>query len=408
MVKPGREFVPVGDVNIPEGKVQGYGLESILNTESQIIRSHDLIGRVVYAMGAYTLYPDLRATPATGAELQNMAATSFLGDLLVKVIPGSNTLEVYYRNKDPNIAAQTTNKLVELVRDKHIEVFGESKSPMMADQVSEYGKRLNEAMAKLSDFKDKNQITNIGDQFFFIIGNRTNTEGMLKVEESKLEEIQKRLTFLKMHERNIVPDLYTDTTRGKLTDLLAQETRLLGVYKDHSRPVRNVRKELETVRAELYRYEAEKKQSGEFVTLEADLNGQQLKIANVKKSISDLDAQLADLSRKGGELNKMEREISILQTNYDLYTKRYEEALLSEEMDRKKITNLHILEAAAVPVTPVRANLKRIVGIGLFAAFALSFGFAFAAEYMPQHFTTPEAVTRHLKLPVLVAISYKK
>jgi capsular polysaccharide biosynthesis protein len=82
--------------------------------------------------------------------------------------------------------------------------------------------------------------------------------------------------------------------------------------------------------------------------------------------------------------------------------------MLSEEMDKKKITNLQILESAAVPVTPVRANLRKILGAGLFAAFALSFGFAVACEYIPQNFTTPEAVTRHLKLPVLVAISYKK
>ena len=62
MVKFGREFVPVSEV----GNVQPPTMnpESIINTEVQILTGRDLIEKVVDAVGAEELYPELGETAA--------------------------------------------------------------------------------------------------------------------------------------------------------------------------------------------------------------------------------------------------------------------------------------------------------------------------------------------------------
>jgi len=408
MVKPGREFVPMTEVYIPEYKMPTIGFESMINTEIQLITSHDLTSRVIDAIGVYNIYPELKNAHLTGPTLRNVANFQFSQDLLVKAIKSSNALEVYFRHKKPFMAAKVTNTLVEFLKDKHLEVFGESRSPLIADQLKMYENRLRTSMDNLAAFKDKYQITSLKDQFWWIIGKRTDIENTVKLEESKLEELRKKLAFLKNQTRKIDPDLYTAIARQRLMELMQKETQLLGTYKEQSRPVTNIRNEIKTVRDELYRYEGEKKDSGEWVSVEADIGPQILRIANIKQQKENLDRQLNELSSKSEELNKLEREISMQQVNYEAYLKKYEEARISEEMDKKKITNIQVIEEAAVPVTPVKANQRKIFGVGLFAALSFGLGLALAFEYIPQGITTPESAKKRLHLPVLVVISYKK
>jgi uncharacterized protein involved in exopolysaccharide biosynthesis len=120
-----------------------------------------------------------------------------------------------------------------------------------------------------------------------------------------------------------------------------------------------------------------------------------------------LDKQLASLSTDGEELNKLERNVSIAQTNFEIYSKKHEEARISEDMDRRKITNIQVIEQAVVPTSSIKTNQRKILGVGFFMALVVGFGLAYLFEIIPQGMTTPEAVVKHLRLPVLITVSYK-
>jgi polysaccharide biosynthesis protein PslE len=408
MIKPGREYTAFSDINVSEAnRAPVIGPEAMLNTEMQLLTSHDLIKRVIDEVGIYNIYPDLKSEKLTTANLQNVAYAKFIEDLLVKPTKG-NALEIFYRSQNPIIAAKATNALVKLLNDKHLEVYGEIKSPLILELLKGYDSKLKDAMNKLSDFKEKNNITSIKDQFYFIVGKRTDVENQLRMEESRLEELKNKSNFMKQQKTEIARvDLYEATARQRLSDLYQKETELLGTYKENSRPIRNIRAEIKTVLDTLQKYEAERKETGEWITIDADIAPQNLRIANIRLILDKLSGQLNELGAKNEQLNQLEREVANQQVNYEAYVKKYEDAKLSEEMDRKKITNIQIIETAAIPTTPVKANQRKVLGIGLFTAISLSLGLAFLFEMLPQDLTTPESVTKQLDLPVLVTIAQK-
>ena len=407
MVKPGREYMPTSDSIISEQRLT-VSSEATINAEIQILTSNDLLSKVVSSIGAFTLYPDLRGVGVSKLAAEKQAVERFLQDILIKPVRASNIIEVYYRHNDPQMAARVTNTLIEYLKDKHLQVFGETKSPFIEDQLKLYEKKLNDSTEKLSTFKNENQITSIRDQYYFIIGKRTETEATLKLEESRLDELRKKIAFLKSQKKKAISDLYTATVGAKLVDLETRETQLLATYKDYSRPVIQVRKEIQKVKDALRKYEEELKESEEWTSLEADIGPQELKIASLRQQLVRLDKQLAALSFSGEELNRLERDVSVAATNYETYLKKHEEARVSEDMDRRKITNIQIIEQAAVPLTPVKANQRKIYGVGIFLALGVSFGLAYMSEYLPQGITTAQGINKYLRLPVLVAVPYKR
>ncbi|OPY76418.1 MAG: Chain length determinant protein [Syntrophorhabdus sp. PtaU1.Bin050] len=404
MVKFGRE-----NIQLSEGPGINYPMvneTSMINTEIQIIGSLDLLCDVVVAAGVYNVFPDLKQSSLKYEQLREVAGARLKQDLAVKPIPQSNTFEVYVRNKNPYVAQKTLIVLLDKFKEKHMAVFSDSKSTFLQDQVKLYEKQLREAEAKLADFKDKHDITNLNNQFFFIVAKQTDLQSALRVEESRLNEIKEKIAFLKNQKRKVVSDLYTSTTRTTLTNLRSRETALLQTYKENARPVRNIRKEIETVQEQLRKYEEESKESGEWVAIEAEVGPQQLKIQGLKEQVTNLNKQLQELTANAAEANRLEREIALNQANYDTYVKKYEESRISEDLERRKITNIRVVEPPTVSLTPLKEQRKTYAK-GIFVAIVLSLGIAVFAEFGPQRVTTPERAERLLRLPLLVSIGHK-
>jgi uncharacterized protein involved in exopolysaccharide biosynthesis len=103
MVKFGREFTSVSEVGQDR---QSISQSAIITTEMQILTSADIAGKVVEAMGPYTLYPDLAKSQVSGKALLEVAATQFRQNVFVKDVKGSNLIEVYFRHENPVIAAK--------------------------------------------------------------------------------------------------------------------------------------------------------------------------------------------------------------------------------------------------------------------------------------------------------------
>jgi uncharacterized protein involved in exopolysaccharide biosynthesis len=406
MIKPGRENLPMGDV-APDVRLPMVSQESLTSNEMQLITSNDLIGDVVNRAGIYTLYPDLKQSKTKKGPPIETAIFRFKEDLLTNPVKGSNAIEILVRNKSPYAAAKAANLVVECLKDKHIRVYGTPKSTFITDQLKMSGEKVAEAQNKLAEFKKEKGVSQMKDQIWHLIGKKLDVETNLRIEESRLKELQDKVNFLKNQTRKVVVNLYTDTTRTKLTELKRRETELLSTYKDNSRPVTNIRKEIKTVQDALTKYEEEHKQSGEWVALEAELGPQQIKIDSVRAQLESVNKQLRDLSEAEKEYQNMERQLDARQKTYEVYVKKYEEMLISEDLDRRKVTNLDVIESASVPQRPEKKDQRKVIGMGFFLAISISIAWACLTEYLAQCMTTPQAAQHYLRLPVVLIISNK-
>jgi capsular polysaccharide biosynthesis protein len=83
--------------------------------------------------------------------------------------------------------------------------------------------------------------------------------------------------------------------------------------------------------------------------------------------------------------------------------RKQEEARISDELDRNRIVNVAIAEAATVPAFPSSPRWTLNLVLGFAVAFVTSLGLAFVVDYMDPSFRTPDEVEGYLGLPVLAA-----
>jgi uncharacterized protein involved in exopolysaccharide biosynthesis len=403
MVKFGREFTSVSEVGQDR---QSISQSAIITTEMQILTSADIAGKVVEAMGPYTLYPDLAKSQVSGKALLEVAATQFRQNVFVKDVKGSNLIEVYFRHENPVIAAKAANLVTEVFQEKHLQVFSDKKSPFLDEQQQAYKEKLKESEDRLSGFRQKYQVYSLEQQKTLLISQRSSVDTQIKTEESRIKELQERYAFWRNND-NMVSGSNTDELRSQLNALQRKEQQLLEKYNDSSRVVQEARREIELTREQLRKQEGEVRKV-QLATIESELKPLEVKVASLKRQLAEVDAQIRSIDYREQEFQDLKRQVAANEGNYQVYSKKSEEARISEDLDRRKMTNVNVIEKASVPLMPMQTNKQKILGVGLFLSVAFSLGLAFISEMLPQGLTIPHYAEKKLRLPLLVAISQKK
>ena len=88
--------------------------------------------------------------------------------------------------------------------------------------------------------------------------------------------------------------------------------------------------------------------------------------------------------------------------NYLLYLRKQEEARISDALDRQRISNVSVAEAATVPFKPQRGRILFVI-LGMLFASLVSVMVGFVAEHWDPSFRTPQEVQDFLGSPVLAA-----
>ena len=403
MVKFGREFTSVSEVGQDR---QSISQGAIIATEMQILTSADIAGKVVEAIGPYTLYPDLAKSQASGKALLDLAVMQFRQNVFVKDVKGSNLIEVYFRHENPVIAAKAANLVTEVFQEKHLQVFSDKKSPFLDEQQQAYQEKLKESEDRLSGFRQKYQVYSLDQQKSLLIAQRSSVDTQIKTEESRIKELQERYAFWRNND-NMVSGSNTDELRSQLNALQRKEQQLLEKYNESSRTVQEARREIELTREQLRKQEAEVRKVN-LANIESELKPLEVKVASLKRQLAEVDAQIRSIDYREQEFGDLKRQVAANESNYQVYVKKSEEARISEDLDRRKMTNVSVIEKAPVPLMPMQTNKQKILGVGLFLSVAFSLGLAFVSEMLPQGLTIPHYAEKKLRLPLLVAVSQKK
>lgn len=458
MVKFGREYTYRPEVGDTGSMIsfQSITQEEAINSEIQVLTSRDLIEKVITTLGLENMYPDLVADPSpkisplkaasrllkkmyrdlVGAPPQKIsplekAILQFEKKLSTEGVRKSNVIEVSYQHKDPQIAAAAVNRLVEFFKEKHLQVFSDPKSSFLEDQLTTSREKLKESENRLQSFKQSYKVFNLDEQRSLLLKQRTDLDTSLNTAQNRIRELQQKISSMKGQMRTVsenVP-LYTETERYKIIDdakakLLAlqlREQELLGKYKENSRLVVNIRKEIQLVRDFLEEQEENlrgKVRTGknvvyqememELMKTEAELSSVEAKSVAIEHQLNQLDRQIQMLDLREKQLRDLKREMAANEKNYQTYLAKVEEARISDEMNRKKMANISVIQPAKVPAKPIKPRKMLNILLGVFLGAFGSLGLAFFSEYAAQGLSTPEITERRLGLPVLGTVSYKK
>lgn len=432
MVKIGREYLNQPEVGNADRSqpLMALNQEEVVNSEIQILTSKDLAEKVITSITLENFYPEILSAPVAGVPTMEIAIAKFQKGLKIERIKKTNVLKVSFQHKSPGTAAKAVNLLVELFKEKHLQVFSDPKSSFLGMQLGLYKEKLQSAENNLQSFKQKKEVYALDEQRTLILRQRTELDTSLKNSLNTIQELNNKSFTLKGQIKNIEDNKsnYTNTemdriiveTKAKLLDLRLKEQELLKKYTDSNRLVVNIRNEIKLINAFLFEQEkdiTEKVRTANpvyreaeimLIKIESDLNAQKGKAAVLKQQVAELDGKVRSLDFSEKEMQKLKRDQDISEKSYRSYQEKVEAARIADEMNRLKLVNISVIQDAGIPITPVKPLVAINIALALLLGLMFGVGSALLAESTSPSFSTPEKVERRFGIPVLTTISLKE
>ena len=402
LVKLGREFTSRPEVGGDTGRGFSVPPETIMRAEMSLITSRDLINTVIKTVGQEKIFPVLSKAIPGSISPDDLAINLFQENLSVNNIQGSSMIQIAFTHPDPYIAANVVNTLVDALKIKHLEVFSTDSTPFLKSQEKVFQERLKESETKLASLKQKYGVFSFEEQKTALIQQRSTLDTNLKAAQSQVNELEQKVAMIKNPKwaPEVPPEI-----RAQLIALQQREREVMGRYIDGTVPVQNVRKEMDAVKESLKKQSEEIRQT-EIHKAEGEFNMARVRADNARRQLGQVEAALQSLETRALELQGAKREAALQEQNYQNYSRKLEESMIMDDMDRRKMVAITIVEKAVASSLPKQGKANKLVVIlmGLFGGIAAGLAIAFLLEFIAPGMTTPWSAERRLNLPVLSAI----
>lgn len=405
LVKLGREFMNHSETS---GGPSGYSVrpDMIIRAEVNILMSKDILGKVVDIIGAENLYPGLKKMHGTKSTPRDIAVRLLSKNLTVNDLPNSSLINVAFTHADANMTSRVVNTLVDVFKDKHLDVFSSTNTSFLEDQRKAYENRLKNSEENLAVFKQKNRVFAFEEQRSGLITQMSTLDGSLKEAQHQISELEQKIAFIRSPKWTIdtPPEL-----RTQLATLQQRERELLERYTENSRAVRNVRQEIQVVRESMNKG-VEDLRRIELGRVEGELSVVRARASTLKNQLGQVEGEVRSLDGRERELQGLKRETVQQEQNYQTYARKLEESLIMDDMDRRKMVAISVIEKAAIPVSTKQQSLGKaqIITAGFFGGLIAGIALAFFLEFMASGMTTPYSAERRLGVPVMVAVVKKE
>jgi uncharacterized protein involved in exopolysaccharide biosynthesis len=403
--------------------------ESAVNSEVEILTSTDLAMQVAATVGPDRLVPRL-GEKATDAD----AALVILKNLEVTVIKGSSIISVTYRNKDPKLAIQVLQELVNRYFDKHLEIHRSLGGfDFVTREAQQLSAQLNKTEQELKQLKEKVGITslpedtaNLAKELAKAQNDLDASEGELAAQKARLNEIEKLSAGADAPPSGAIGvQPSSDIVReyqalgGRLSHLREAETELLAKYTSQNRIVKVKQGQIEDQEKQMRAME--KKYPGLVGTALAASGSSQVSrpdIVSERARLSELETRTVTLNSRfnalqekakllaenGPKIAELERTKEVEETNYKYYGASLEKARLDERLDPSRMPNISVVQAPSPPAKTKR-DLKKIVfglaggGVATGLALALLIDLVF-----DRTVKRPLDLETRLRIPLLLSI----
>ncbi|MBI3668282.1 MAG: hypothetical protein HY237_00645 [Acidobacteria bacterium] len=416
--------------------------EEELNSEVELLKGRDLLERVVLSCNLQhsngeslwaVASPTVRARETNQAlGLNNVgvpeAVRTLEKELQVEPLKKTSLIKVTYKSPDPQQAALVLTTLANLYLEKHVAVHRPTGAFGFFQQEAErYQKELAAAEARLADYTRGGGAVSAELEKQLTLQKLTEFDASLQATQSAVAETEDRILELEIQLGESMPRQTTQIRKADNPALLQQlkstllnlelkETELLGKFEPNYRLVQEVRKEIAQTRSAIATAGAEpvreettdRDPTHEWVRAElakskaelAALRARAIATAGVVHAYLQ-KARLID--QQGTIQNNLIRAAKAAEENYLLYQRKEEEARISDALDRQRIVNVAIAEAATVPALSTSPRWSWILLMGGLLSSLVSVGLAFVSDYLDPSFRTPDELQDYLHLPVLAA-----
>jgi uncharacterized protein involved in exopolysaccharide biosynthesis len=223
--------------------------------------------------------------------------------------------------------------------------------------------------------------------------------------------------FLEVEKTDGFSNQALDLMRARLYELQLREQDLLSRYAESQEQVQDIRREIKEAQTLLEKETPALTQKREAINeayrqTELDLLSERTTFQSLQANGGALRTLLRNVQNEIKEINNnetriasLQREKEIQETNYRKYSDNLEQSRIDDAMQKEKLSNIAIVQAATSPMKPVRPKKMMNLALGLILGLVGGIGFAFTSEYVDHTIKRPLDIERKLQMPVLASIS---
>jgi polysaccharide biosynthesis protein PslE len=425
LLRIGREYLYTPEVGDPNASSPiAFDREQTLLAESKILTSREIKIAVLDKMGDAQVYPTLAGLDPE--KQRNAALQSFEGALDAELLKGSNLMQLSFTHSDPAIAAKVLTQVIDAYLQRRSTIFAASAYGTAEADFVIRTIQLNAAEAKLAELKKNRNIRVFNEEQSLLLAQRNTLELRLAEASLALSQAKGRESSLAGSLANSSGDvtLYSETQRSEslegarklLLDLTLRERDLSSKFVDSNLSVQDVRADIKRTNDFILELEAHPPRNvrtgrspardaseSELLRTKADIKQAQAASTALAAQLAAIDKRLGIFATAEGDLPILERERRFAEVNYDVAAKRLRDELALEDLDRKRRSNVSVVQA---PILPLQGKSVRplILLVGTFLSLCAALFTAFLTALLRDTFLTPTEVERRLGFPVLAAI----
>lgn len=131
----------------------------------------------------------------------------------------------------------------------------------------------------------------------------------------------------------------------------------------------------------------------------------QARVDELKMAIKELDAENERLQKMHVVSEQVEREKTVLEESYQVFSKRREEASInSTTLQQNLSSDVSILNHADMSSKPITPGFTALILFGILVGLIAGASMGFIVEYLDHSFRRPNDVAKYLNLPVIASI----
>ena len=432
LLRLGREYIYTPEVGDPgaAGAPVAYDREQTVVAETKILTSRDLKESVLNKMGVAKVFPAIADKEGDPVRQKTAALLTFEKALEADILKGSNLMQVTFEHADAAIAAKVLSQVIDDYLQRRSIIFASASYGTAEAEFGDRKAQLEAAEAKLADAKSARNIRAFGEEQSLLLAQRNALEMRQTDMSLAAAQARGRTDSLRGSLRNVSGEvtLSSETQRSEaienarklLLDLKLKERDLSSRYLDTSPFVQDVRADIDRTGEFVRELESKPQRfvkTGRSPTrdaVESDLLRSMADRQQARRGASmvatqrvAIEARLADFAESERLLPALERDRRLAEANFDAAAKRLRDENALAELDRKRRSNVSIVQSPQVPLVP-KTYLPVILLVGTLLSLGAALLTAFLSALWRDTFLTPEQAERELGLPLLAAVPLGK
>ncbi len=375
--------------------------ETQVNSEMELLRSHDILRAVVLSKRLYTPYQRDRAFDPDRTSMER-ASQTLEKALSVSALRKTNIIDVTYDASDPDTAVAVLKDVSDRYLAAHLRAHSAlGTDQFFSEQVKKYGDELTQMDNQLVAFRKENQLfampvqqTQLVTHYEDVLSQLRQVEAQVHVQEARLSEETAQMAGMPERVTTQIKQVSDPYALQQLEPILTQlenrRVELITKFKPTDRLVLELDQQIANTGREIAEVRSSRMEEnttdlntlhqnlvGTSTQTAVDLKGLRQQERGLEQILNDYGRQLSDLDRANVTLQRLEQQRKEAEDNYELYEHHLGEARLSSALDRDKFSNVVLIETpvtSSIPITPKPAlNLVAGVVLGLMMSVTMAF-----------------------------------